>query len=288
MANDTDTDQADEYFFSRTFLSSARLTSQHFVWTAKAGFLLHPAVEKRLSEIETPEIVDVAAGNAIVALTLAHDHPKSKVVALDISAGQYPHPWSRPANTYFGVWNFFDPVPEQYCERFDVVYIRAVSTILHGREKTKVVEKLIRMLKPGGYLQWHECCSTAMGVLDEQSPLTPLPGMPDYFQTIEKYVGGFDSAEHYGDLDKVFADNGLVDVDRRVSPVLPHLLKHETDLVVMSMNEVFATLRRRPGQSPEATRELEEALVKMSAAVASGKCFVYLMAVVVGRKPGGQ
>ncbi|KIY02347.1 uncharacterized protein Z520_02485 [Fonsecaea multimorphosa CBS 102226] len=284
----TKSEQDDGYFFSRNFLSSARLTAQHFLWIPKNGFLLHPAVEQRLSQVATPEVVDVATGNGIVALTLAHDHPNSKVVALDISDEQYPHAWTRPANIEFGSWNFLDPVPEQFWERFDVVHIRAVCSSLFGRDKAEILEKLIKMLKPGGYLQWHECCSNMIGVLDEHSSLNHSSELTDYFEVLDRYTGGLSSARQFDDLDKVFKDKGLVDVEKRVSKVVPHLLKHETDLILMSNHEVMGTLRRRNEHAPEVMRELEEAQAKMSAEVASGKCFIYLMAVFVGRKTGGD
>ncbi|OAP64540.1 hypothetical protein AYL99_00512 [Fonsecaea erecta] len=284
----TETEQNDRYFFSRTFLSSVRLTAQHFLWVLKNGFLLHQAVEQRLSQVDTPEVVDVATGNAIVALTIARDPPRSKVVALDISDQQYPPAWTCPANIEFGLWNFFDPVPEQFYERFDVVHIRAVCSTLYGTSKAEILDKLIKMLKPGGYLQWHECYSNLIGVLDEHSSLNHSPGLTDYFEVIDKHTGGLSCARQFDDLEQVFQSKGLMDVEKTVSRVIPHLLKYETDLVLMSMQEVMGTLRRRMDHSPEVMRKLEEAQAMMSSEAASGKCFIYLMAVFVGRKPGGH
>ncbi|OQV06127.1 Methyltransferase domain-containing protein [Cladophialophora immunda] len=295
----TETEHGDGYVFSRNFLASARLTAQHFLFVLKNGFLLHPAIEQRLSQVATAEIVDVATGNGIVALTLAHNHPNSKVVALDISAEQYPHAWARPANIEFGSWNIFDPVPEQFWGRFDVVHIRAIASAMYGRDKGEILEKLIKMLselpssltpplpaqQPGGYLQWHECCSNLIGVLDEHSSLVHAPELTDYLEVIDKYTGGVSSARQFDDLAQVFADKGLVEVEKTVSKVVPHLLKHETDLVLMTTREVMAALRGRKDPPPEMLRELDEAQAKMSADVACGKCLVYLMAVFVGRKP---
>ncbi|EXJ59433.1 uncharacterized protein A1O5_12058 [Cladophialophora psammophila CBS 110553] len=273
---------------NRFFNGGERLTAQHFIWVLKNGFLLHPAVERRLSQVAAPEVVDIATGNAIAALTLAHDHPNSKVVALDISADQYPPVWTPPANIEFGSWNFFDPVPEQFWERFDVVHVRAIYSTFQGRDKAEVLEKLIKLMKPGGCLQWHECCSSLIGVLDEHSSLIDSPDLPDYFEVIDRYTGGFSSARQFDDLAQVFEAKGLVDVEKTVSKVVPHLLKHETDLVLMSMQEVMGTLRHRKEHPAEVMQKLDEAQAKMTAEAARGKCFVYLMAVFVGRKPGGH
>ena len=82
----------------------------------------------------------------VVGLSLAHEYPHAKVLALDISAEQYPPAWTRPANMEFGLWNFFDPLPDELAGRFDVVHIRAICAPLVNGGRDAVIKKLVQML----------------------------------------------------------------------------------------------------------------------------------------------
>ncbi len=82
----------------------------------------------------------------VVGLSLAHEYPRARVLALDISAEQYPPAWTRPANIEFGLWNFFNPLPPELVGRFDVVHIRAICAPLINGGRDAVIKKLIQML----------------------------------------------------------------------------------------------------------------------------------------------
>jgi len=138
---------SDGYILSRNHMSSARLTAQHSLFVLKNGFLLHPKIAGHVEEHgESLEIADVAAGNAVVGLSLAHEYPRARVLALDISAEQYPPAWTRPANIEFGLWNFFNPLAPELVGRFDVVHIRAICAPLINGGRDAVIKKLIQML----------------------------------------------------------------------------------------------------------------------------------------------
>ncbi|ETI21491.1 hypothetical protein G647_07838 [Cladophialophora carrionii CBS 160.54] len=284
MGSNPAAESGDNYILSRNFLSSARLTAQHSLFVLKNGFLLHPEIAKHIQHTSTRtgslEIADIAAGNRIVGLTLAHEHPRAKVVALDVSTEQYPPVWTRPENIDFGIWNFFDPLPEEFVGRFDVVHVRAICAPLMAGGREAVIKKLVQMLKPGGYIQWYETVSQCFAELDQS--LDPLPLSADYFRLFDKYVGLFSSIRQFDRLATELESEGLVEVERTDSPIMPYLLEQETDFVLWSCDEVLETLRRRGGILD--MKELEVAQDQLTAEVARGKCLTYTMATFIGRK----
>ncbi|EXJ55935.1 hypothetical protein A1O7_08866 [Cladophialophora yegresii CBS 114405] len=276
-------ESGDNYILSRNFLSSARLTGQHSLFVLKNGFLLNPKIAKHIQHqhTESLEIADIAAGNGIVGLTLAHEYSRAKVLALDISADQYPPVWTRPKNIDFGIWNFFDALPPEFVERFDVLHIRAICAPLLAGGREAVIKKFVQMLKPGGYIQWYEAVNQCFAELDHS--LDPLPLSANYFKLLDKYTGLFSSIQQFNSLATELESEGLVEVERADSPIVPHLLKQETDFVLWSCDEVLDTVRRKGGILD--MKELERARDQLTAKVARGKCLTYTMATFIGRKP---
>jgi chemotaxis methyl-accepting protein methylase len=71
-----------------------------------------------------------------------------------MSASQFPLEW--PTNVNFSTLNILDPVPPTMVEVFDVIHIRFLVLGLPKGTWGLACTNLLKLLKPGGWLQWDE------------------------------------------------------------------------------------------------------------------------------------
>ncbi|KAJ0375158.1 hypothetical protein COL922a_014199 [Colletotrichum nupharicola] len=50
----------------------------------------------------------------------------------------------------------FGDVPEELVGKYDVVHLRLWCCVVTGGNPSKLIQGAMRLLKPGGYLQWDE------------------------------------------------------------------------------------------------------------------------------------
>lgn len=152
----------DEYYrLERDAQESVRLTLQHFLWKSTYGWSLHPhAFQEPNLECpdQWPRIADIACGTGVWTIDVSHTLASyaPEVVGFDIKDDFFPpkHDW--PAGVSFELWNMFEPPPERYEGYFDVVHIRLVSATISNGDPRPVSRSALKLLKPGGFLQWNE------------------------------------------------------------------------------------------------------------------------------------
>lgn len=141
--------------------ASARLTHQHYLCTRLFGWLLHPAITSHLSKESLTHkrlIADIGCGNGIwvteLAMTLSDQD--TQIVGFDIQTDLFPQEKNWSPNTEFRLWDAFDRLPKEYEGSFDVVNIRLIFGAVANGDPRPVLQNLIKMLRPGGYIQWLE------------------------------------------------------------------------------------------------------------------------------------
>ena len=75
---------------------------------------------------------------------------------LDISFNQCPPQQWLPKNVRLRNVDIFAEIPPNFVERYDVVHVRHFVCVLKGDDPTPMLYNLLRLLKPGGWLQWDE------------------------------------------------------------------------------------------------------------------------------------
>jgi SAM-dependent methyltransferase len=50
--------------------------------------------------------------------------------------------------------SFTTDLPDSLVGKFDVVHVRAFTAVVKNNDPAPVIANAIKMLKPGGYLQW--------------------------------------------------------------------------------------------------------------------------------------
>ncbi|KAF7188208.1 N-methyltransferase tcpN [Pseudocercospora fuligena] len=179
-----DKKSVEQYPFNRNALASTRLDLQHQLWATSTGFLLH----SKIPISDNALIADIGCGTGIWSLSLASQLQQSsrnaRIEAFDISLAQtLPKQWS-PTNVTFQQLNIFDPLPAHLIGRYDIVHIRLFMLVVEKGDPTPLLRQLLKLLKPGGYLQWQEYDpSTDRLMLADPSTSAPkLEALRDMFR----------------------------------------------------------------------------------------------------------
>ncbi|TVY85588.1 Methyltransferase trt5 [Lachnellula suecica] len=144
----------DPYTLSRDAAASARLNAQHYIWKDQFGYLLHPSIPQRSGALA---IADVGTGTGIWILDLARDLPTSTTLdGFDISLTQCPPKGWVPSNVRFRELNIFQDIPMDLLETYDIINVRYMVLVVKSNDPVPILKNLLKLLKPGGYLQWSE------------------------------------------------------------------------------------------------------------------------------------
>ncbi|KAJ5281465.1 hypothetical protein N7478_006837 [Penicillium angulare] len=144
-----------DYIFNRNAQSSVRLNYQHYLITQLTeNDVLHKST-KELIDVSTPHrVADVGTGTAIWPLTLARALPHWQVDGFDISGDQYPFAGWVPSNVNLYEHDTFQPYPDEYHGKYDIINIRFMMTLLNKEKYHLLLQNVKALLKPGGILQW--------------------------------------------------------------------------------------------------------------------------------------
>jgi len=149
------TTKSDIYPLARDYRATSRLNYQHYLWHETLQYNLHPTLLSSLPP--RPRIADVACGTAIWLRSVASQLPQAQLDGYDLSLAQCPPTQRLPDNIALREWDLFaEPLAEEMLGAYDVVHIRLIFTIVANDDPGVVIRNLVKLLKPGGWLQWDE------------------------------------------------------------------------------------------------------------------------------------
>ncbi|KAI1361272.1 S-adenosyl-L-methionine-dependent methyltransferase [Xylaria arbuscula] len=240
----------DDYVFTRDFLDNIRLNLLHHYYVRDLGYLIHPRIPIQGADLK---VADVGCGTGIWLLDAGTRLPSStQFVGLDISLDAIPPAGVLPPNVAFRVWDMIrDPVPEELVGSFDMINIRLMLYVLQKDDVPATVNKLMQMLKTGGYLQWMDVDNETV-----RGEVTKTENTSDNMTQMMKLLdsqGEKMKPKWVPDLAQIFSDSGLVDVDADVHTSQPlwAYLEHECLLLLPELiarktqNEELATEFKR-------------------------------------------
>ena len=150
----------DTYVLGRDFRSASRLNYEHYLWRETLGYNLHPFIAGPASSQPRLCIADVACGTGIWLSQTASEYGITEAAVChgyDINLSQIPPREWLPENvTRFREWDLYDEPTEDMRGVYDVVHIRLVLVVVRADAVRNVVRNLMKLLKPGGWLQWDE------------------------------------------------------------------------------------------------------------------------------------
>lgn len=115
------------------------------------GLLLDPSIP---APPQGALIADVATGTGTWALDVANHNPDVHIEGLDVNLNEVPPKCWLPNNITFKHFNLLETLPKEFEERYDIVHLQYVMIFVHDPDFPAVLQQLIAMLKPGGWLQW--------------------------------------------------------------------------------------------------------------------------------------
>lgn len=140
------------YVMNRSYIESCRLNLQYYLWKEALGFTIHPSI----TVAPTSTIADIASGTGQWLIDIAHQYPSAQLHGFDYDLSKTPHQRWLPSNITMHHWDMFSSIPEDCINKFDFIHVRLLVVVIPQGNPKPVLEKLLKMLKPGGYLQWDE------------------------------------------------------------------------------------------------------------------------------------
>lgn len=269
------------YLFSRDTLASGRLTAQHFLLLRRLGWLLNPEIANQVKGSTRLEIADVACGNAIWALDMAVEYPKAHITGIDICPQQFPPQSTWPRNVALEVHDIYQPMPEKYLARFDIVHVRLVMAAVHGQTKDWILHNVISLLKPGGCIQWTDATLPLLQTINDPASHADVFRDPPPIAT--GLASLFAHTEWLRHLAEELQRHGLVNVYKIDMPPVPWLAKQETDNAIWALTDIQKGLKSRGPK--EAYESFGKAVQETLEDIRRGRVYFTTYHTTIGQKP---
>lgn len=233
------------YLLDNGHAGSQRLNYQYLIWKQCLGYTLHPVIRDAAGD--HPRIAEITAGTGLWLLDTAHDFPNAILDGIDINLSRIPPPAWRPSNIHrLYNWNIFDEVPAELEERYDVIHLRLLLLTISGRDPSPVIKNVIKLLKPGGWIQWDDLSTahTYVEKTDDKLETKALDKIRDFVHSEGRHDWVFDLPLHL--LKHGFEESQLTFYHGR-----PDLICHDTEIHLMTVKE-FNGQMKADGREEEA------------------------------------
>lgn len=246
----------DTYILGRSHASSSRLNLSHFLWKQVLGFNIHP----RIPTTGSPRVVDIATGTAIWPLDVASELGDAQIDGFDVKLDQCPPDYFMP-RIRLGTWNIFEEPPEHLIGKYDIVNIRLVVFVVKNNDPKPIIKNLLKILKPGGYLQWCELdlAGSHLELGSKEDAHEEGAEAAEAATAALKRVQGVGVAHWTSNLPAILTEEGMISADKDVYIIPPPWAKMFSDMHLMMEEEMaMPSAEARKVKLLEITRLSEE------------------------------
>ncbi|KAI0812859.1 S-adenosyl-L-methionine-dependent methyltransferase [Xylaria sp. FL0064] len=272
------TNSQPEYVFTRDYIDRNRINLQHYQWVNLFGYHLHPHIPPPGPQ---HRIADVGTGTGLWLMDLSARLPETvRLDGLDVSLeATTPAEWV-PSNVSFREWNIKQEPPEDLIGQYDVVHLRLLIFVLLDDEIPAVLQKLIKLLKPGGYLQWDES-DISSSRIEKTQPGNKIEAVTRLLE-ISKNLDSRLKPTWVPKLAELAGSAGLRDIqiDKRDATHTPPYLS----FAMYESNLAFLELLVRTTQNAAFAKELDELMPKVCEESKKGACWDFDRWTVVAQK----
>ena len=202
-----------------------------------------------------------------------------QLAGIDVSFNAAPPPEWLPANMTLQHWDIREPVPAELVGVYDIVHIRNFAFVLRDEEIPDVLDKLVQLAKPGGYVQWGEA-DVASFRIEKMNPENEVPALTKLLALSQGQDSRLKPTWVPG-LAGLFETRGrleAVEADVRDMPHHLALFNHECNLLVHE-------LITRTTQNQEVKEGLEALMPLVAEETRKGAYWAFTRYTVIGRKP---
>lgn len=143
----------DNYIIARDTSEADRLDVQHQYMISCQGYYLHPDI---CLPTAGARIADFCTGTAIFLREVAQAYQSAECHGFDISDKMFPTHANLPKNVELHIADVKKAFDDRWLGYFDVVHIRLIEAAMRKDDWSVVLQNVITLLKPGGWLQWVE------------------------------------------------------------------------------------------------------------------------------------
>jgi len=258
------------YILGRGFASSSRLNLLHFLWKQVVGSNIHT----RIPTAGSLRIADIATGTAIWPLDVASEFPTAEVDGFDIALDQCPPKDFLPGVRRLDKWDIFQEPDESMLGQYDIVHVRLIIFVVRRHDLQVVIRNLMKLLKPGGWLQWEELDLSGSHIERGSGNDVRAPAAENALKRVQS-VG----VTHWTvNLASILKDEGFTKASRDVYVIPPQWSKIFSDMHLMMEDEL-----------PMPSQEAREAKLKEMSAISEeskkGAVISTPLSVTVAQKP---
>ncbi|EAW07821.1 uncharacterized protein ACLA_025380 [Aspergillus clavatus NRRL 1] len=270
---------APEYVFARNYLDNNRINLQHYLCVQLFGYHIHPSIP--VSDVNNLRIADVGTGTGIWLTDLTDTFPSTvQLDGLDVSFDATPPKDWLPSNVGLHHWDIKADVPEHLVGVYDIVHVRHFAFVLQQDDLKGVLENLLKLLKPGGYLQWADLDVSSLRV----EKIKPDVKVDSQVKLMSLFQSN-DTRLHSGwvpGLPSLFTEHGFINVEADVKEAPPHLgvALHECGMLA---TEVLA--RNKAGGNEQMVQQLRQLLEEAAKETREGSVLAFTRLTVIGQKP---
>ncbi|TGO25864.1 hypothetical protein BPAE_0071g00350 [Botrytis paeoniae] len=102
-------------------------------------------------------LADIGTGTGLFLSQLAQGYPDAILHGFDISPNLFPPQETLSPQVSLSVLNIKETPPSSLHDKYDIIHIRLLAAGINSTEWKPIVQNLLKLLKPGGAIQWEEC-----------------------------------------------------------------------------------------------------------------------------------
>ncbi|KAJ5916855.1 hypothetical protein N7504_000870 [Penicillium tannophilum] len=265
-----------QYVLPRDYLDISRLNLQHYLHREMFGYLVHPSIPTDHPKLR---VADIGTGTGIWLTDLAHQLPSHvRLDALDISFESAPPKAWLPQNMTLRQWDIFTEVPEDLVGVYDIIHISLLALVLKDGDVAGVLGSILKLLKPGGYLQWFEADMLSWKI-QTTSPENKTKAIASLMEISQPKDDRFNPT-WIPRLPDLFRESGLTAVELDAKDPPPEMIM-PLHYVTFMVYECFT----RQANIPEWSEAIREAIPGALRETKAGAANVFTRYTVLGRKP---
>jgi len=274
--------KSDGYILNRDWRGMARLNYRHLLFELIQGYLLHPSIQIP----ENASIAEIGAGTCLWPIELSKKLPPSvSIDAIDISFEQCPPESWLPKNMNLVRQDMYKTLPSALVGKYDVIRIQNWLCIWRDATSKPFVSNVVKMLKPGGYIQWSEQDPTVNRIVHAPDTSTPDKGTQEILDFLAAPRGDI-NFKWISQLDAILSEHlDLITFDRHEIPN-----EHQVfwSISVMQACEEFGSnllKNAKNEKDKEIVQNLQISADKAAGELLNGVGIHQELVVAVARKP---